>query len=273
MLNILIPTDFSENAHAAARYAVRLFGSKANYTLVNAYDMPHTGTGMLISMQDIMRQDAEKSLKEVKDRLVSECLDQSGHISAKAELGHPDIVLRKLVKGGGYDLIVMGTKGATGLKSILVGSVASQVIQEVSCPVIAVSESTASNVPPKKVLFAVDEATLDTGGKSGSLDFLNADGNMDVMVLHVISDSEERRVSKTVPQTIKALEGIRHTVHSVEGEDVGEAIVNFAKANTVDMIAMVRRKKNLFANLFGQSNTRDMIQQSAIPLLVIPSMD
>jgi nucleotide-binding universal stress UspA family protein len=43
-----------------------------------------------------------------------------------------------LAEDGGFDLIVMGTHGRTGIKHVLLGSVAEKVVRHAPCPVLAV---------------------------------------------------------------------------------------------------------------------------------------
>ena len=153
MQNILIPTDFSINAVRAADYAISLFGSSANYKIINCYEVPHSGATMLISIADILEKDSLQLLSEEKDRLLGKFGDLGLSIEVKSIMGSPSVAVRKIASPN--DLIIMGTKGATGLKEVFVGSVASNMLENVPCPVIAIPEI-AGNGKPAKILFAAD---------------------------------------------------------------------------------------------------------------------
>lgn len=268
MKKILIPTDFSANAQHATLYALTLFGDTATYTLVNAYDVPHSGSSMLISIVDILKRDAEQLLNEELLRLQNEFPHLSNAISVQAEMGVTDIVLRTLVNKQGFDLVVMGTKGATGLKSILVGSVASNVLQSVSCAVLAVP-ATASTKVPETIVFAADDATLQLDHCPDVLRYIADCSKAMVMLLNVVVPPEKVVQSPSHRLPINTFDGVPHSYHFEEGEDIGEVIASFAVKHNAGMIAMVRRKKDLFANLFGKSKTKEMIQRAGLPLLVL----
>ncbi|MCF8257847.1 MAG: universal stress protein [Flavobacteriales bacterium] len=268
MKKILIPTDFSPNAHKAAVYALRLFGDSARYTLVNAYQVPHSGNTMLISIADILKRDSEQLLKEELIRLEDEFPHLVDHLEILAEMGQPDMVLKKLVVKNGHDLVVMGTKGASGLKGVLVGSVASNVIQYVPCAVLAVPASVEPRLP-QLILLAADDHTLSRDKCPDALAYIAGRNDAKVLILNVLKDGESAEAGGRTP--VNSFEGIAHTYYFESGNDVGETITNFAKEKGVDMMAMIRRKKDLFANLFGQSNTREMMQSTKLPLLVLPN--
>lgn len=268
MKKILIPTDFSENAQKATRYALGVFGDTAHYTLVNAFQVPHSGSTMLISISDILKRDSEELLKEELIRLEDEFPHLVNNLHVVAEMGHADIVLRKLAAKNGCDLVVMGTKGATGLKSVLVGSVASNVIQNVPCAVLAVPAESEAKAPARIVLAADDE-TLTRDRCPDALAYVAGLNNAKVMILNVLADGESSRSDGRKPSN--SFDGIDHSYHFETGKDIGKVVAEFAKGNDADLMAMVRRKKDLFSNLFGQSHTREMIQAAKMPLLVLPN--
>jgi len=268
MMKILIPTDFSDNAFNAARYALTLFGDSARYTLVNAYQVPHSGSTMLISIADILKRDSEQLLKEVLIKLEDEFPHLTDHFSIQAEMGQADIVLKKLVVTNGFDLVVMGTKGATGLKSVLIGSVAANVIQHVPCAVLAIPDATELRTP-QTILFAADDHTLNRDRCPEALAYIAGRNDSKVLILNVLKENESAEAGNRTP--VNNFDGIAHTYYFENGSDIGETITDFAMEKEVDMMAMVRRKKDLFANLFGKSNTREMMQRTKLPLLVLPN--
>jgi nucleotide-binding universal stress UspA family protein len=58
--------------------------------------------------------------------------------------GAPDLAILSAARGSQCDLIVMGTHGRTGLKRLLLGSVAEDVIRKAPCPVLAVKTEVSS---------------------------------------------------------------------------------------------------------------------------------
>ncbi|MFT4526859.1 MAG: nucleotide-binding universal stress UspA family protein [Bacteroidia bacterium] len=80
-------------------------------------------------------------------------------LSVEARLGEPQEVLRRMITEKETDLVVMGTQGATGLKGILVGSVASSVMESLNAPILAIPIEAELHLP-KSIAFAADDKSL-----------------------------------------------------------------------------------------------------------------
>ena len=269
MQNILIPTDFSDNAVRAATYALKLFGDKANYTLLNAFEVPHSGATMLISIADILEKDSLQLLKAQESKLKEDFSKLSKHISVRSQMGSPSAVIGKLADSKDFDMVVMGTKGATGIKEVLVGSVAANTLSSVKCPVLAVPENAELSVP-KRILFAADDTCLNEGILPDKLVEIATAHDAEVLALNVVPMGQMGHVGnnpKNDRTPIGVFERVKHSFHFVEAESVTSGLEKFMKHNDVDMLSMITRRQDLIARLFGVSNTKKMIMHSKIPLL------
>ncbi|MCB9185402.1 MAG: universal stress protein [Flavobacteriales bacterium] len=269
MYNILIPTDFSENANRAISYAVNLFGTDSKYTLVNGYEVPHSGANMLISIADILEKDALQLLSDSRDRLLAQYPELKGNLDVRAVSGAPNVAIRKLTETQDFDLVVMGTKGASGLKEVFVGSVASNTLNDVKIPVLAIPGD-ADAVVPKTILFAADDKCLSDGKLPDELVDLSNSTGAEVLVVNVVPEGEMKHVGNSADQKSRPdgiFQGVKHSVHFVESNDVNAGIMKFIGENKVDMLAMVTRKNDLFSRMFAKSNTKAMAMHTHIPLL------
>ncbi|MCF8464302.1 MAG: universal stress protein [Flavobacteriales bacterium] len=269
MKNILLPTDFSPNAKRAIRYAIFVFGERAKYTLLNTYEVPHAGAPMLISISDILAKESHKSLNNELEILESEFPELEGKITVISETGDPESVVKRLIDIANFDLVVMGTKGATGLKEALIGSVASNVMQNVEIPVLAVPESATLSVP-QKILFAVDDITLNQGLFPSELAALTRKFDAELLVLNVVSKGELESVGNAKGnnrQPTSVFDGVKHSFHFAEGDNVNKAITEFAESKNIDLLAMVTRKNDFFSKLFGSSATKKMMQHVNMPII------
>ena len=141
---ILVPVDFSEPSRAALAYAADLaqrFG--ATIDLVHVWQAPTffpTATlpevpNVEANIVDLVRKNAE----EATARALAEAKAQGLPVeSAHCEPGVPARGIVDLAKAGGYDLIVIGTHGRTGLSHAMMGSVAEKVVRLAPCPVLSV---------------------------------------------------------------------------------------------------------------------------------------
>lgn len=268
MYKILIPTDFSDNAKKAMLYAVKLFGKDSKYTLVNGFEVPHSGANMLISIADILEKDSLKMLHDTRDQLLEEYPELKGNVDVRAVMGMPGVAVKKLTATEDFDLVVMGTKGATGLKEVFLGSVASSILTDVTIPVLAVPEN-AHLTEPESILFAADDKCLSDGVLPEQLERLCKNIDAEVLVLNVVPEGELAYVGNSESHSGRPdgiFNGVKHQVHFIESNDVNKGIEAFIDKNDVDMLAMITRKTDLLSRLFSKSNTKEMVMHSRIPI-------
>ncbi len=141
IVNILCPVDFSEPSREALHYAVDLavqFG--ARLTLLNVYQIPGYALpeGVVIATPDVLTELVD-SIEKQLDRWAEMARTQGAHdVRVRSELGTPHTEIDRVAKEAGHDLIVIGTHGRTGLKHVLLGSVAERVVRTAPCPVLTV---------------------------------------------------------------------------------------------------------------------------------------
>jgi nucleotide-binding universal stress UspA family protein len=147
---ILVPTDFSEPSRAALDYAAELARPLgASIDVLHVWEqpvfvppsmMPEAGVADL-SILEIYRKNAESQL----DGFVADARKRGVAIRAAfAELGPASHTISDFADRRGYDLIVIGTHGRTGLAHALIGSVAERVVRYAHRPVLAVRAPAAS---------------------------------------------------------------------------------------------------------------------------------
>jgi nucleotide-binding universal stress UspA family protein len=142
---ILVPTDFSEGARAALDRALELrhrYG--AALTLLHVYQMPIPYPDGYVFSADILgaiEESARNEIAKEKDRAEARARELSAGgtsppIETKVLIGAPATAITETAQTAGHDLIVMGTHGRTGLKHLLIGSVAERVVRTAPCPVL-----------------------------------------------------------------------------------------------------------------------------------------
>jgi universal stress protein A len=147
---ILVPVDFSECSRKALQYAVplaRQFGAG----LVLVYVMPvHYFVGSEFGPVDVPVP--EKELLRNSERELGRLAEQetSGEVRAEIRVcrGQPVHEIVRVAREEGADLILLSTHGHTGLKHVLLGSVAENVVRYAPCPVLVVREHEREFVRP-----------------------------------------------------------------------------------------------------------------------------
>ncbi|HEV8247699.1 MAG TPA: universal stress protein [Polyangiaceae bacterium] len=144
MKRILVPVDFSEcsdNAFARAVELAKAFG--ATIDVLHVWEAPKflppelliAGPGPQQTLAELSKTRAEAELGEFLNRVVP--LGMSVGL-AHAEEGSAATKIVEAASAGGYDLLVVGTHGRTGVERVLLGSVAERVVRHAKIPVLSV---------------------------------------------------------------------------------------------------------------------------------------
>ena len=145
MKNILVPYDFTNFADMAFEKTLEIakkFDSKLTLLTVIGGDIDTSGMNMTRAQEvhDELESKTKEDLNKIKESNKVENVDVSAHIVHSSS--SVDGILSFADKNN-IDLIVMGSHGRSGIKKLVLGSVASGVVTKSNCPVLIVK-------PPKK---------------------------------------------------------------------------------------------------------------------------
>ncbi len=135
---ILVPTDFTVYSDHAIEYAIMVARNfEAKILLVHviepmAYSV--TDTIQIIDHYSALKTVAGPILRNLQNKLLKKGLE----VDTLLLDGTPYLEIVKRSRQAGIDLIIMGTHGRTGIKHVLMGSVAERVVRMAPCPVLTV---------------------------------------------------------------------------------------------------------------------------------------
>jgi nucleotide-binding universal stress UspA family protein len=142
---ILVPVDFSECSRAALEAAALLAQRLgASIDVLHVWETPHyVGPEFLIRepgetghpLQEAALTQAETEMDEFLSQF-----RQREEFRVRLESGKPYETIIKLAGDGHFDAIVMGTHGRSGLRHLVLGSVAEKVVRTAPCPVMTIRE-------------------------------------------------------------------------------------------------------------------------------------
>lgn len=272
MKTIIVPTDFSKNAHNAAEYAVQMalhFGDKV--LLMHAYETPVAISAYEIESThfESMKHHVEKRLAEQKTGL-QEKFGQGVVIETVAFNGRLIERISDLYTRPDAKLAVIGLTGA-GMANFFLGSNTLSIVNGVGRTVLTVPPY-APFKPVKKVVFAFDlwhmEATLPVRRIERLMGMLHAE----LLVLNVVKPNDE--VGQEEKQKLAALMGdIPYTFHTIESRKIVPGITEFAKKQQADLIAIVPRTHDFLEDVLGENHTKALLFHSGIPILTMPPDD
>ncbi len=146
---ILVPVDFSENSRKAVAYALAFARqSNAQITFLHVIQVNYAygefGAIDFTALEREMRGGAEKELAALLERVKAQGVTAQSLVRE----GSPAKVIADVARELNIDLLVVTTHGYTGLKHVLMGSIAEAVVRYAPCPVLVVRQQEHDFVRP-----------------------------------------------------------------------------------------------------------------------------
>jgi len=278
MLSVLLPTDFSHNSENAIHYAVQLLEHEAcTFYVFNAYTpiIYHVeyvlGYPAQFGLGDAVRDTAQNNLEALVSKLNATYKNKKHQFKSYARFDTLVLGIKEFVAAHHIDLIVMGTKGATGAKEVLFGSNTVHVFNEVRCPVLAVP-SKFSFETPHEILFPTD---LEVNYNEENFTFLKTLVASNHARLNVLNVSTAFELSEKQNSNKEKLDSIfKNTAflfHQYKNMELTHAINEFQIKHKINLLVMVNNKHSFFENLFFRKTINQIGFHLNIPFLVLPS--
>jgi nucleotide-binding universal stress UspA family protein len=267
MVNILVPTDFSELSKIAIRYAIKIATElDGSVTILHVIDLEQKvkATLRLKGSSRELIQTFKKKCQDLVDE-VSADLMMEKPISCRVAQGTFGETMRKESKKLKSGLIVMGTRGASGLKKTVLGSNTASLIGESHIPVLAVPEH-GDFKSFRNVIYATDLKNLEEE-LSTLIPYVKRFGST-VHILHIVGNGDNIESAEAKIDTVVRKMGYKNIVTLVTFDpDIDGAIDHYISVSKADLLAMFTHEPSFYEKIFDKSFTRRMAFQSKIPLL------
>lgn len=289
MFRILIPVDFSEGSYKTCLYALRLAAAvpEAKLLLLHSFQdyladadpIPASATSMTpseqITEQVLHRNDLEA--QQQLDVFYQDLLHKARTAGYTCQIersivqGLPEEVILEQIERFRPSLVLMSTKGESSFGRTVFGTVSTKVVQETDVPVLTVPDSYAGN-SINKVLYATNFGTTDAADIDQLRKLLQ---HLEPMIycVHISDDPEEDR-EKLLELQVKLQRNasendIRYAL--LEGSDVSESLLDFARSEGIDLLALTTRERSTLDSLFSPSLAKKMVLHAQLPVLVFHS--
>ncbi|MEK7817471.1 MAG: universal stress protein [Actinomycetota bacterium] len=133
---ILVATDGSDNANEAVRHAAQLAKIASTDTVLVLHVCPACTAD--IDLQDTNRKIAERILEDAGSIVSVKETDVQLMIEADYPPESVGLAITDIAKERKVDLIILGSRGLSEVKGLLLGSVSNKVLQHAECPVLVV---------------------------------------------------------------------------------------------------------------------------------------
>lgn len=277
MKTILVPTDFSAEANNALNFAQQVAEVlNTEIILLHVLEIPAGSWSVVgeVYPQSSYDQLYTKQLIDAAKARLDEHVQQleTLGVSARAEIaiGNPYINIQKSITDQHVDLIIMGSKGASGLSEIIVGSNAERVIRHAKCPVITVKAKTDLSAI-KSMVLATDSSKEQDLIIPAIKEFQRMLGiNLHLLRVctphNILTESHAKKQLKKFAKR-NGLED--YTISTIKAVFADDGAIEFALQNNIQMVAIGTHGRTGIAHFFGGSIAEDLANHAFMPVLTV----
>lgn len=277
MKNIVVGIDFSKNSYNAMKHAVAISlrnKAKLHLAWVKTAAMK---TDLAVSTT------TDNYMKTVRDKLnqwVEECKTEAPESSVTSIVleGKPAVELCKYASNLPKAMIVMGTHGVSGFEEFFVGSNAFRTINLTSVPVLILREGIEINRDLTEILVPIDTSFETLQKMKIAIEFAK-DFNAKICLLGVINPVTNDikhviNVQLNHASSMCKKANVRYDVQTLDvpGDSIS-ALLGAAKKMDVNLMVIMREEENDLSSVWMGSNTRQIVNNSPMPLLIVPNVN
>lgn len=275
MISILVPTDFSTLSQVAIEYAVKM-ASRMNGTVTLLHVMDRVARPTRASLQEKAKAIGREAVALAREQFI--CVVEQAErfnkttnpVVSKIRRGRSfSNTVRLFAKRNQIGMIIMGTKGASGLTKYVLGSNTVSIMDGNRIPVLAVP-ARAQFKNFKNVVYAADLKYMEHEVETMKpyLKLLDAT----LHVVHICDKEKDiKQLQADVKNILRQVDYRKSTVMIKTGKPVDRLIDLYVKELKADMVIMFTHKRTAYENLFHRSMTKKMAFQSHVPLLAFKS--
>lgn len=272
MKKILVPCDFSKQAVNAFRFALDIARqSGGEVHLVHVIEIPVLHDSVLmpvLSFEEALLKELKQKSDVEYGKLLKKYASTEDTVKPTVQFGAPARVIINYIKEAGIDLVLMGTRGATGFKEYTVGSNAEKVVRNSPVPVIAIKgypklDSIKNIVLPN---------TLHTEVQENLLMKVKAMQTFFKAHLHIVwintptNFTRDITTHKRLNEFAKRFLFKNYTTHVFNDLYEEDGIINFAHSVGADMIAMGTHGLKGLMHVLTGSIAEDVVNHVDIPI-------
>lgn len=284
---ILVPIDFSPSSDRALNLAIELAGAfKAEIHLLHVrtvFDGPIVSPEDLDQVERVLAMSEARTLQALQAS--ANGIETQTHCHVRKGSAPAEAIIKAITEFD-CDLVIMGTLGRRGLKGLLVGSVAKEVIQRSPVPVLTTRAETSGTFPPKKILVAYDSSDDSLQAVLLAAEWA-ADLSAEITLLHAMEPVTypdfyahytpredqmkqlgERCHNALVEVGSEHLGAVAHETAVVYAQ-AADGITEFASTHEFDLVVLATRGLSGIAHALFGSVAERVTQISEVPVLTV----
>ena len=276
MRRILVPTDFSEQARNAFEVAVAIARKTgAAIKLLHVIEMPSTysfsATGDLVGGNGMEQLYMMKLLESTKHRMaeLERSVEHEG-VDVVQDVDADSVIrkIRHVVREDQVDLVVMGSKGSSGMDEFLIGSNTEKVVRTAECPVLTV-KGRLPQFEIKNIVLPSDFKREIGTAVSQFKYFQQVFGaKLHLVYINTPGAFESTAILRQRMQKAADRYGLQNYTINVYNDTIEEdGILHFAEEINADLIMMATHGRTGLAHLLSGSIAEDLVNHSNVPVL------
>jgi len=276
MQHILIPTDFSRNAWNATVYALHFFKKEKvtfHFLHIDIFlqvnkneNLYHAGLTIKNEISEAIKADMDEWISKV----FTSYPNANHNFRQYIQQGPFVESIRDYIAEKDIQFMVMGTKGASGLQQMTVGSKTGAVITRVKCPILVIPED-ATFKKPINIGFPTDFNMLYKQKIINTLLDISKVYQSSIKVLRVAQTQKPLDNFQNNNRDIlkQQFSEVPHSFHVIEDPHLENALQAFVNTMNIDIIAMIGKNLNFFQRLLFRPQVAQISYHMKIPFLVL----
>lgn len=270
MKKILVPVDFSEVSVHATRFAIEFADRfNAQVTLLNSIHFDLYSEQHLPSFSGVRTivKDIKAVVFEKMDEFVKQ-FDSKKNIRTEVNGVNLVTAVKDLVKEEGFDMVVIGTTGVSGLSEVMVGSNAERIVRHASCPVISILGPVRLQ-DINKVLVPLDLRELRAGFLSQIAKLqssLKCELEFTWVTDSSLSQRNSEQLGKELARIFKSYKIDNYRIFIVNNISPKQGILLEAQESKANMVAMATHARRGISHWLSGSLTEDTMNHLKIPV-------
>lgn len=279
MRKVLIPSDFSENAFNALKYACQVFKyEKIEFLIMHTYadevyeqDIK-SQQSFLEELKETTLRYSEEQLKKVLHDIKLYSPNPKHKYKTEAAFGSLVDEVNEWVNQENMDVVVMGTRGKTNNRTITFGSNTLQVLKYVHCPVMAIPEGYAYN-SLKEILFPTNYMVPYKGRELKLLCEMSGSFRSTIHFLYI---DPAKELSSRQADNKHFLEGCltkpKLAFETTSERDKSTAITKYVLHKKINLLVIVNSRHSYMEDMLHQSTIDIIGLHLKIPFLVLQNI-
>lgn len=270
-VNILLPTDFSDNAWSAVVYSLKLYVDK-ECTFYFLHTTSIIASKISKKYAKDIKENALKELLELKE--MAEASSSNANHTFEIVLSGDNLynAIENEILKHKIDLVIMGTKGATAAKELFFGSNTVNIVKKMRlCPVLIVPFE-YDFVEPKQIAFPTDFNRFYNEKELNHLKKLADLFNSEIRIVHIKTENQLNDIQEYNYLMLKHfLKDYKCSYHWMpDYTNKVEEINVFIEDLKINILTMINYWHSLMENLFNEPVIKKIGLQPKVPFLVIP---